>query len=163
MTQKSRVAIYFFTLFIAGVGTAAAQAPATVLPPDPVVGAWTLNLAKSKYATPAPKSMTVSIAPAERGYEFTIDAVGPDGQPQKWGYISALDGAESPVTGNPAIDSVVASSTGSGSTVRYKKAGTVITTTTSTVSDDGKTLFVTMKIPLPQGGEITNLAVYERR
>jgi hypothetical protein len=163
MMQKSRVAIYFFTLFIAGVGTAAAQAPATVLPPDPVVGAWKLNLAKSKYATPAPKSMTVSIAPAERGYAFTIDAVGPDGQPQKWGYVSAFDGSETPVAGNPAIDAVVASSTGSGTIVRYKKAGSVITTTTSTVSDDGKTLFVTMKIPLPQGGEITNLAVYERQ
>jgi hypothetical protein len=162
MMQKSRLVIYFFALCSAGVGTAAAQAPTTVLPPDPVVGAWTLNIAKSKYATPAPKSMTVTIEPAVRGYTFTIDAVGPDGQPQRWGYVSAFDGSESPVTGNPAIDSVIASTTGSGTTVSYKKGGSVITTTTSTVSEDGKTLFVTMKIPLPQGGEITNLAVYER-
>ena len=163
--QKSRVVIYFFALFVVGVGTAGAQAPAaaTVLPPDPVVGAWKLNLAKSKYVTPAPKSMTVTISPAERGYAFTIDAVGPDGQPQQWGYVSAFDGAESPVTGNPAIDAVIASATGNGTTVRYKKAGTVITTTTSTVSDDGKTLFVTMTIPLPQGNEITNVAVYDRQ
>ena len=89
--QKSRVVIYFFALFILGVGTAGAQAPAAARPPDPVVGAWKLNLAKSKYVTPAPKSMTVTIAPAERGYAFTIDAVGPDGQPQKWGYVSAFE------------------------------------------------------------------------
>jgi hypothetical protein len=163
--QKSRVVIYFFALLVVGIPADGAQnpPPAAVLPPDPVVGAWKLNLAKSSYVTPAPKSMTVTIAPAERGYAFTIDAVGPDGQPQKWGYISAFDGAESPVTGNPAIDAVIASTTGSGTTVRYKKGGSVITTTTSTVSDDGKTLFVTMKIPLPQGNEITNVAVYDRQ
>ena len=163
LPQKSRVVIYFFALFVVGVGTVGAQAPAAQLPPDPVVGAWTLNLSKSKYVTPAPKSMTVTIAPAERGYAFTIEGMGPDGQPQKWGYTSAFDGAETPVSGNPAIDAVIASSSGTGTIVRYKKAGSVITTTTSTVSDDGKTLFVTMKIPLPQGNEITNVAVYDRR
>src|SRR5687767_4576383 len=93
LMQKSRVVIYFFALLVVGVPAAGAQNPprAAVLPPDPVVGAWTLNLAKSKYVTPAPKSMTVTIAPAERGYAFTIDAVGPDGQPQKWGYVSAFE------------------------------------------------------------------------
>src|SRR5687767_4839911 len=59
LMQKSRVVIYFFALFILGVGTAGAQAPAAARPPDPVVGAWKLNLAKSKYVTPAPKGMTV--------------------------------------------------------------------------------------------------------
>jgi hypothetical protein len=163
MTQKSRLAIYFFALLIHSIGTAASQALAAALPADPVVGAWKLNVEKSRYVTPAPKSMTVTIAPAARGYAFTIEAIGADGQLQKWGYVSAFDGAETPVTNNPAIDSVIASTTANGTSVRYKKAGSVITTTTSTVSDDGKTLVVTMTIPLPQGTGITNVAVYERQ
>ena len=150
-------------LLVACAEVASEQGPQTVLPPDPVLGAWKLNLAKSKYATPPPKSMTVTIAAAERGYAFTVDAIGPDGQPQRWGFTSAFDGAESPVSDNPQIDSVVASSTGNGSTLRYKKAGNVITTTTSEVSDDGKTLVVTIKIPVAPGKELTSIAVYERQ
>jgi hypothetical protein len=67
------------------------------------------------------------------------------------------------VFGNPQIDSVIASSTGSGSTVRYKKAGTIITTTTSIVAANGKTLFVTIKVPDGKGNELTSVAVYERQ
>ena len=148
---------------VLGTGVVRGQAPATVLPADPTVGVWKLNLERSSYTTPAPKSMTVTIAPAARGYTFTINIIGADGQPQKWGYTSAFDGAESPVTGTPAIDTVVASSTGSGGTVRYKKAGHVITTTTSVLSDDGKTLVVTAKIPDGKGNEFTNVSVYERQ
>src|SRR5688572_22571391 len=76
-------------LLVACAEVASAQVPKTVLPPDPVLGAWKLNLARSKYATPPPKSMTVTIAAAERGYVFTVDAIGPDGQPQRWGFTSA--------------------------------------------------------------------------
>lgn len=52
---------------------------------------------------------------------------------------------------------------GAGATVRYKKNGNVITTTTSVVSDDGKSLTVTIKIPDGKGNEITSIAVYERQ
>jgi hypothetical protein len=92
-----------------------------------------------------------------------VAAIGLDGQPQKWGFKSASDGAESKVTGTPLIDAVVATSTGTGATMRYKKAGCVITTTASVLSDDGKTLIVTITISDAQGKELTSLAVYERR
>jgi len=110
-------------VFIIGAGLASAQAP------DPFAGTWQLNLSKSKYATPAPKSMTITFAPAAKGYAVTIDAIGPDGQPQKWGYTSSFDGSENPVSGNPAVDTVVAR-TRTG-TVEYLKAGKVVSTTAS--------------------------------
>jgi hypothetical protein len=132
-------------------------------PADPVVGTWKLNLTKSKYATPAPKSMTVTFVPASKGYLVTIDAVAADGQVQRWGYTSSFDGSESAVSGNSGIDTVVARTAGSGGTVEYKKAGKVITTTSSVFSEDGKTLTVTVKTPVGQGGELTTLAVYDRQ
>ena len=161
--RNGNIGVVFVIVTSLLVRAAAAQAPATTLPADPMLGTWILDLAKSKYETPAPKSQSVTITPAARGYTFTVDITGPDGQSQKWGFTSAFDGAETPVSGTPLLDTVVASSTGSGSTVRYKKAGTVITSTTSTVSEDGKTLVVTIKIPGGQGKEFTNIAVYERR
>ena len=132
-------------------------------PPDPIVGTWKLNLTKSKYATPAPKSVTLTVAPAATGYAMTIDAIGPDGQPQKWGFTSRLDGSESAVSGNPAIDAVVARSNGTVGTVEYKKAGKVVVTTTSVLSDDGKSLIATVKMLDAQGKEVTTLAVYDRQ
>jgi hypothetical protein len=146
------LAVFAFVLCAA---VANAQAP------DPFLGTWKVNLAKSKYLTPAPKSMTVTFAPAAKGYAVTIDAIGADGQPQKWGYTSSFDGSESPVTGNPNIDAVAArTKTG---TVEYMKAGKVVTTTSSVMSDDGKTLTVTVKIPLGEGKEVFNFVVYDRQ
>ena len=135
----------------------------TAQPPDPIVGTWKLNLAKSKYATPAPKSMTLTVAPAAIGYSMTVEAIGPDGQPQKWSFTSRYDGSESAVEGNPAIDAVVARSDGSSGTVEYKKAGRVLVTTTSVLSDDGKSLTATVKMLDAQGKELTTLAVYDRQ
>jgi hypothetical protein len=141
--------------FVLCAAVASAQAP------DPLLGTWKVNLTKSTYATPAPKSMSVTFAPAAKGYAVTIDAIGADGQPQQWGYTSTFDGSESPVTGNPNIDAVAAR-TRTG-TVEYMKAGKVVTTTSSVLSDDGKTLTVTVKIPLGEGKEVTNVVVYERQ
>jgi hypothetical protein len=132
-------------------------------PADPIVGTWTLNLAKSKYATPAPKSMTLTVAPAATGYTMTVEAIGPDGTAQKWGFTSRYDGSESAVQGNPAIDTVVARSDGTSGTVEYKKAGKVLVTTTSVLSEDGKSLTATVRMLDAQGRELTTVAVYDRR
>ena len=132
-------------------------------PPDPIVGTWKLNLAKSKYTIPAPKSMAVTVAPAARGYLITVEAVGADGMRQNWSYTSTFDGSESVVSGNPGIDSVVARSDGAEGRVTYKKSGRVITTTTSVISEDRKMMTVTIKVPDGQGNEITSVAVYDRQ
>ena len=136
---------------------------ASAQPPDPIVGTWKLNLEKSKYPVPAPKSSTITIAPVATGWTLTVDAIGPDGQPQKWDYTSRFDGSESPVTGNPGIDTAVFKSTETGGVVHYKKSGTIVYTTSSTVSDDRQTMTVTVKVPLAQGKEITIVSVYDRQ
>ena len=131
-------------------------------PPDPIVGTWKLNLAKSKYPAPAPKSMTLTVAPAAKGWAITVDAVGPDGQAQKWGYTSTFDGSESRSPGTD-IDAAVFRSTDTGGMVEYKKGGKVVSTTSSTISDDGKTMTVTVKVPDAQGKEVSIVSVYDRQ
>lgn len=119
--------------------SAAAQAP------DPFVGTWKLDIAKSQFAGPAPKSSTVTIAMAAgETRRIAVEAVDAAGVNAKWGYTTALDGKDAAVTGNPAFD------TASGSqpnpreaNVTYKKGGKVVSTLKSVVSADGKTLTVT--------------------
>jgi hypothetical protein len=48
-------------------------------------------------------------------------------------------------------------------TVEYMKAGKVVSTTTSVMSDDGETLTVTVKFLNAQGNEVTTVAVYDRQ
>ena len=152
-----------FVLCVALVVFAVCPAAASAQPPDPLVGTWKLNLAKSTYPAPAPKSMTVTVALAAKGWTITVDGVGPDGLPQKWGYTSTFDGSESPVSGNPNVDVAVFKSTETGGIVQYKKGGKVVMTTSSIVSDDGKTMTVTAKALDAQGKEITIISVYDRQ
>ena len=110
----SRVSMFVGVGLIAGLAALVGAQPA-----DPVVGTWKLNLSNSKFLTPAPKSMTVAITPAGRGYTVTVDAPGQDRTPQKWSYASTFDGTESAVIGNPGIEAALATSDGSGATVVY--------------------------------------------
>lgn len=110
--------------------------------PDPFVGTWKLDTAKSKFAGPAPKSTTVTIgAAAGNTRKVAVDSVDAAGKNVKWGYTSALDGKDAMVTGNPAYDAVSGTQLNPReATVAYKKGGKTVTTLKSVVSADGKTL-----------------------
>jgi hypothetical protein len=110
--------------------------------PDPFVGTWVLNAAKSACdPPPAPKSQIFTIAEAPRGaIHETIDIVDDDGTKTHLEYTSARDGKYVPVTGNGYADSVSITRV-DPSTIKYvmKKAGKHIDSGRFTVSKDGKT------------------------
>ena len=137
MRTRFPVRPFVFVALIAVAVSASAQAP------DPFLGIWKLDVAKSKFAGPAPKSTTISIEPAGESRKVAVDAVTADGKALKWGYTAALNGKDAVVTGNPAFDSVSGSQAGAREvTVTYKKAGMVVSTLKSVVSADGKTLTI---------------------
>jgi uncharacterized protein (DUF2147 family) len=145
---------------ILGLGVAAsAQAP------DPIVGTWTLDVAKSTYKPgPAPKSAVVMIEAAGKGYKISIDSVGADGAAMKWGWTNTEDGKEFAITGNPMYDAGTTTRTSpkEGTNV-YKKAGKTIVTAKTSVSADGKTLTVTSTGTDARGQAINNMAIYTRK
>jgi hypothetical protein len=113
--------------------------------PDPLIGTWKLDLAKSTFKPgPAPKAITVAITPEGKGIKVAIDGTAGDGTPIKWGYTSMRDGKDAPVTGSPNFDTAAVTMVNSheGSIV-YKKAGKTAVNAKTTVSKDGKTLSVT--------------------
>jgi hypothetical protein len=137
--------------------TAGAQAT------DPLVGTWKLDVAKSTYKPgPAPKSATVTIEPAGKGVTVSVDAVMADG-PMKWGYSSARDGQDSPVTGNPNYDTAnVTQNSPTEGTILYKKDGKTVVTAKTSISKDGKSMTVTTTGTDSKGQAIHNVAHYAK-
>jgi hypothetical protein len=133
--------------------------------PDPLVGTWKLDVAKSTYKPgPAPKSATVVIEAAGKGIKVAIDAVMGDGAPLKWSYASARDGKDSPVTGNPNYDTANATQTSpTEGTIVYKKGGKDVVTAKTSVSKDGKMLTVTSTGTDPKGQAMHNVAHYTKQ
>lgn len=156
----SRVSVVVGAVVLVGLGVVGSSAQA----PDPLVGSWKLNLTKSKYDPgPAPRSTMLKIDAAGKGFAVAVDSVGADGKPIKWGFTSQPDGKDMPVTGNPAVDTVSSTGTGSAGTTTYKKAGKPVSTVTTAVSPDGKTLTITTKGTDAQGRAMHNVAVYDRQ
>ena len=155
---------YLFALIAIAVvalgHTALAQSP------NPHVGTWKLNLAKSKYNPgPAPKSATTKIVTAGQGVTGTIDLVDGDGTVRHYSYTANYDGKDAPITGNNANGDTIAFTRVNPNTVRSvtKKAGKATITQVAVVSADGKTRTITTTGTDAQGRKVNNVAVYDRQ
>jgi hypothetical protein len=132
--------------------------------PDPRIGTWKLDVAKSKYSPgPAPKSGTVTFSAAGQGVKAAIEFIGPDGAKANWGYTANVDGKPYPVTGNADGDMVVARRVNANTVeTTYTLKGKQTTVNTGVVSADGKTFTVTTKGTNAQGQKVENIQVFVR-
>jgi len=152
-----------------GVGCAALCAivlgSATWAQIDPLVGTWKLDVAHSTYKPgPAPRGSIVSIEAAGKGIKVSVHTVGADGTEVKWGYASARDGKDGPVTGNPNYDAAnVTQTTPTEGTIAFKKGGKTIVTAKTSVSKDGKKLTVTYSGVNSEGQPMNNVGVFLRQ
>jgi len=136
----------------------------TAQAPDPLVGTWKLDVAKSTYKPgPAPKSATVVISAEGKGLKIAVDAAMTDG-PMKWGYSNGRDGKETPVTGHPNYDAVkVTQISPTEGTIQYMKGGKPSLSAKTSVSTDGKTMTVTTTGTDAKGVAVHNVAVYTKQ
>jgi hypothetical protein len=148
-------------LVLVCLGSVVTQAQA----PDPLVGTWKLNVAKSKSPF---KSGTTVIEPAgDGGIKVTVDLVGADGTPYHWTWSAKYDGKDNPVTGTTPYGegTTVAITHVDSHTTRTvaKRAGKVLTTQNMVVSADAKTRTTTTKGTDAKGQPIDTTAVYEKQ
>jgi hypothetical protein len=131
---------------------------------DPVVGTWTLNVAKSKFEPGPPlKSSTVTFSPAGEGVRVVAEFVGPDG-PVKTDYTGSYDGKDYPIKGASGVDTVTLKRIDATSTERIDKmGGKVVGTWTRKVAPDGQSMTVTYKGTDAKGQKVNNLMVFERK
>jgi len=133
--------------------------------PDPHVGTWKLNVAKSKYSPgPAPKEVTMKIEAKGAGTHLTQTGTDGAGKPIKVEFTANYDGKDNPITGVPNADAIavkrVDANTWEGT---FKKGGKVVMTVTSVVSKDGKTRTSTFKGTDAAGKPVNDVAVYDKQ
>src|SRR3954452_3488805 len=69
--------------------------------PDPLLGSWKVNVAKSNYNPgPPPKSQTLKWARVQGGLLFTVDQVTADGRTTHGETLEKADGSEALVKGS---------------------------------------------------------------
>ena len=131
--------------------------------PDPVIGTWKLNVAKSSGAN-VPRSETRTYAAADGGVALTWKRVSADGKEMTARSTFKYDGKDYPVTGSPDFDTLnvtrLAPNTVSG---KQKRAGKIVGTTTRSVSRDGKTLTLASRMTSGTGGTSSTTLVYDRQ
>ena len=161
-TWTSRfVGMAFTTVFVAAMGLGA-----TAQAPDPLMGTWKLDVAKSTYKPdPAPKSLSVLIEPASgNGMKVSVDGVAADDTPIKVTYTSMRDGKDAPVTGSPVYDTAAVTQTNPHEgTIVYKKGGKMVITAKASVAKDGKTMTVDYTGMNPKGQVLHNVAHYVKQ
>ena len=132
---------------------------------DPILGTWTLNVAKSTYSPgPPPKSMTVKFEAAGDGIKSTADTIAADGSSTHTEYTANYDGKDYPLKGMKDADTVSLRRIDANSTERSDKmGGKVVRTYRRTLSADGKTMTATITGTDDQGRTIKNTGVLERQ
>lgn len=143
----------------AGVGGVAGQAR------DPRTGTWILNVAKSTYKPgPPPKRQTVRIEPSGQGEHVRSDALNANGTRVVVDYTAAYDGTDYPLKGSPVANTVALKRIDAYTTERFdKKDGHVMLVYRRVVSQDGKTMTVTVNGVNAQRQQVSNTVVFEKQ
>lgn len=150
-------------VFIVAFGGSAVVSAADV--PDPAIGTWTLNVAKSKFAPgPAPRSQTRTYEETARGETWTAKTVAADGAERSTQCTFEFDGKDYPVTGSSIYDTLSLKRLNARTAAfQGKKAGKVTETGTRKVSADGKVLTVSMKGTDAKGAPFSAVQVFDKQ
>lgn len=131
---------------------------------DPILGTWTLNVAKSKFDPgPPAKAGIVRFEKAGQGLHVVADLTDANNNVAHTEYTANFDGREYPIKGVPGVDTVMLKRISVNSSQRIdKKGGQIVQTFVRTVSPDGRTMTVTQKADA-QGQAINNVLVFDRK
>jgi len=132
---------------------------------DPILGAWKLNLSKSKYIPgPAPRSQTRVYRRTPNGIFVTIETVDANGRKQPTiEFEEKYDGKEYPIKGSEIGDALVLKRINNYlSEATMKHGGMVVATTRRIVTDNGKTLMLIYQ-EASYDRPVDNIIVYDRQ
>ena len=139
-----------------------AQSPSSA-EPDQLVGAWRLNVAKSRYRPgPAPASETRTYVREGTNVLGVIVRTFPDGRRERIEYTANYD-REYPVTGTEDYDHVVLKQIDRyTSEAVLSHAGRVFGTARRVISADGKSMTINFRRDSEIGVSVLNSAYYDR-
>ena len=132
--------------------------------PNPNLGTWKLNEAKSKFPPGASKNLTVVYEAAGDSIKVTVDGVDGEGKPTHNEWTGKLDGTDYPVTGDPSVDTRSYKKVNARTTdITNKKGGKITQTGRIIVSADGKSRTLTVSGTNAAGKKTTSTAVYDKQ
>lgn len=133
--------------------------------PDPIVGTWNLNLAKSTFKPgPALKSQTRVYTESVEGISLTTTSVDAEGKQSTAELTFKYDGKSNPATGSADYDSVAVTRV-NALTVHSQqfKAGKPIGKAERLLSKDGKTLTFKQHGTHANGVKYDDVLVYDKQ
>lgn len=152
--------IQIATLIIFSTATLSAQT-------NPMIGAWKLNLAKSKFIPgPPPQTQMTTIELVSGGMKHTTTGIAADGKTISYTYTTFVEGKYEPITGKgpSGADSIAVKHIDPNTTeATYKKDGKVVQTSRTVVSKDRRARTVTSEGTGPSGQATHTVTVYDRQ
>ena len=134
---------------------------------DPWLGTWQLNLAKSKYSPgPPPKSQTAKIEAEGQNHKVTVTGIDAAGKPTSGGFTRIFDGVSHAAANpnNPLFDAASITKVDSNTVIISRtKAGKLVQTVTTGVSQDGKTMTISTTGIDANGRPINDISVLEKQ
>jgi hypothetical protein len=155
--MKCRTALMLVVIMVVGLGIAVPQP--VLAQSDPFVGTWQLNLAKSKFPPPTPKSQTVNIQAEGQGLKVTVTGVGAEGNPISNAFAHVFDRMPHPSNRAPNIYDAITDARVDAYTLISSRteAGKLVSIQTVVVSPDGKMLTATTTGINAANGQLFNL------
>ena len=163
--MQKRIAV---VVFVSLAALFAVSTTARTQTPDPMIGTWKGDLAKSTFS-PGPKPTvagTVKTESAAGGtYKTTIAGTNPQGQPTHTETIWGFDGKDHPVTGAQSPNTTATYKRIDSRTfeVTSKVDGKPTVTTRVVISADGKTMTATQNGTNTQGQTVKNVIVADKQ
>lgn len=128
------------------------------------MGAWKLNLAKSKLGPGAPKNSVVVYQAEGDHVRVTVDGTDDDGKPIHNEWTGEFDGKDYPVIGDPNFDARSYTMIDDRTLgFNFKKGGKLKASGRIEVSTDGKSRTVTMRGIDAKGKKVMSAAVYDKQ
>lgn len=134
---------------------------------DNTLGAWKLNMEKSKY-TPAPmpiKSLNVTREASDGGIQVTATGEQSNGTPISGNYEAKYDGKDVKVTGNLPYDTISLKQANANTVTdaRKKTGGPYHATSRAVVSNGGKTMTTITNVTNGDGNAFTSAFVFDKQ
>jgi hypothetical protein len=133
--------------------------------PDPILGTWELNVAKSRFSPgPPPRSESRTYTQDGTVIRATSKGVDAGGKPTSSQWTVTYDGTEQPIVGSFRADSqIVKRIDRFTSETTIKRGGKVVQTAYREISKDGKTMTLTFKGVNSKGQTVHDVMVFEKR
>jgi hypothetical protein len=144
--------------------TSFAQGAKEALANDLILGTWDLDVAKSKFTGPVPKSETRTYVLSGAEIKATLKNVDTTGKESVASWTIAYDGRDRPQIGAADSDSVSFKRIDAYNVeFTQKRAGKTVETGTRVFSKDRKTMTITSKGTNDRGQPVTTVMVFVKR